>query len=113
MNIDRSRTAEYIYSQHPEFEVKSAGVCNYAYQSVTAELVTWADIVLCMTDRHKAFIEEKFANILTGKKIGSLDIQDEYEYMHPSLIEIITKRVDAWLLENQIVYLKKYEIWTI
>ena len=55
-NIDRSPTAEHIYANQTDLEVKSAGVGCYAQQPVTTELLQWADVVLCMEDEHKNHI---------------------------------------------------------
>ena len=97
MNIDRSRTAEDIYSQRPEFEVKSAGVSLYAQQTVSAELVEWSDIILCMQHSHVAFIKKNFNEFITDKIVDSLDVYDVYDYMDPLLVEILTKKIDDWL----------------
>ena len=87
--MNRSRTCEYIYSQRQGIETKSAGVSDFALQKVTAELVAWSDIVLCMTERQKAFIEEKFVEIVVDKKVGCLDITDSFEYMDPEFIAVL------------------------
>ena len=100
MNIDRSPTAEYIYSQRPEFEVQSAGVSPYAQKPISAELVEWSDIILCMQGSHVAFIKKNFAEFIHDKIIDSLDVYDAYDYMDPPLVEILTKKVDDWLREH-------------
>jgi predicted protein tyrosine phosphatase len=97
MNIDRSPTAEYIYSQRPEFEVKSAGVSPYAQKPISAELVEWSDIILGMQDSHVAFIKKNFNEFITDKIVDSLDVYDAYDFMDPPLVEILTKKIDGWL----------------
>ena len=105
-NVDRSKTAEKIYKDHPGLEVKSAGTAWYANKPVNKELVEWADAILCMENSHKRYIVEEFADVISNKIIDVLDIKtiirDEVcEYMHQSLVERIKEKVDAWLLENQ------------
>jgi len=99
-NRDRSPTAAKIYSNHPELEVKSAGVSWRAYKIVSKELVEWADVILTMEDYQKLHIEHNFPDAIAGKMIDSLDIHDEYGFMDPRLENIIKVRVDAWLEEN-------------
>jgi len=100
-NIDRSPTAERIYSNYPEFEVKSAGISWFARIPVTEELIEWADVILCMQDFHKQFIEEEFPDAIANKTIDYLGVSDIYNYMHPALVEIIKEKTDAWLKEYQ------------
>ena len=104
-NVDRSPTAEYIYKDRAGLEVKSAGTACYAQKPVNKELVQWADAILCMESRHKRYIVEVFANIISNKMIDILNIKtlirgEVCEYRHPALIEIIREKTDAWLHEN-------------
>jgi len=99
-NMDRSPTAAKIYSNHPELEVKSAGISWQAYTIVSKELVEWADVILAMEDDQKLYIEHKFSEVIAGKMIDSLDVQDEYDFMNPQLQNIIKVRVNAWMEEN-------------
>ena len=100
-NVDRSPTAEQIYKNYPGLEVKSAGASWYAKKPINRELILWADAILCMENRQKWYIIEEFADIVSEKLIENLNIEDIYPYMHPSLIEIIKAKTDAWLCKNQ------------
>ena len=100
-NVDRSTTAARIYKNHPRLEVESAGTAWYAQTPVNKELLLWADAILCMEKKHKQYIVEDFSAIVSDKLIDYLDIEDVYPFMHPSLVEIIKEKVDAWLFENQ------------
>jgi predicted protein tyrosine phosphatase len=95
-NQDRSPTAERIYAEKG-FEVKSAGTNHYARVPVSAELLQWAEVILCMGRHHKLNIEEKFPEIIADKTIDCLDIPDIFRYMEPKLVAIITEKTDAWL----------------
>jgi len=99
-NMERSPTAEQLYANHSDLEVKSAGVSRQAYIPVSKELVGWADVILTMEDYQKLHIEHNFRDVIAGKMIDSLDIQDEYGFMDPHLQNIIITRVDAWMKEN-------------
>ena len=100
-NMDRSPTAEHLYKNHPELEVKSAGIASFATVPVSTELIKWADVVLTMEDWHKLYIEREFSDIISNKKIDYLDIQDDYGYMHPQLQNTIRTRMNTWLQKNQ------------
>ena len=96
-NIDRSPTAENIYSDRCDLEVKSAGVADYAQIPVSAELIQWADIILCMEEKHAQKIKKKYPGIAGNKIIDSLDVPDKYEYMNKNLVNMIREKTDAWL----------------
>ena len=96
-NVDRSPTAENIYSGRRDLEVKSAGVSDYARIPVSVELIQWADIILCMEGRHTKKIKKKYPGIIENKIIDSLDVPDEFDYMNKSLVNMIREKTDAWL----------------
>ena len=96
-NIDRSPTAEHIYSDRGDLEVKSAGISDYATTPISLELVNWADIILCMEKKHKTKIKKLFSTITEKKVIDFLDVPDIYEYMNTDLVNIIREKTDAWL----------------
>ena len=96
-NIDRSPTAELLYSGRSDLEVKSAGVSDYAMTPISLELVKWADIILCMERKHKNKIEKLFSAVMENKVIDSLDVPDIYRYMNINLVNIIREKTDAWL----------------
>ena len=96
-NIDRSPTAERIYSDRSDLEVKSAGVSSYAMTPISLELIQWADIILCMENKHKHKIKKKYPAIAENKIIDSLDVPDIYEFMNINLVNMIREKTDAWL----------------
>jgi predicted protein tyrosine phosphatase len=101
-NIDRSPTAERIYSGRCDLEVKSAGVYDYAMTPISLELIKWADIILCMERKHKQKIKKLFPDIVASKIIDSLDVPDIYEYMNISLVNMIREKTDAWLHDYRV-----------
>ena len=96
-NIDRSPTAENIYSGRRDLEVKSAGTSDYARTHVSAELMEWADIILCMEKKHTQKIKKKYPDIAGNKVIDTLDVPDKYDYMNINLVNMIREKTDAWL----------------
>lgn len=93
----RSRTAETIFKNSQDHFVKSAGTENEARIKVTEKLVSWADLIFVMEKKHKIRLADKFGSLLDGKEIITLDIQDDYEYMDPELIEILKTSVSPYL----------------
>jgi len=106
-NIDRSPTAELIYSQRIDLEVKSAGIYNYAMTPISLELINWADIILCMEKKHKQNIEKKYSTHIENKVIDFLDVPDIYDYMNINLVNIIREKTDAWLYKYNLKYISK------
>ena len=96
-NIDRSPTAEHIYSDRCDLDVKSAGTSDYARTPVSSELIQWADIILCMEKKHKNKIIKIFSDIAVNKIIDSLDVPDIYDYMNINLVNMIREKTDTWL----------------
>jgi len=93
----RSRTAETIFKDNQDFNVKSAGTEPSARIKVTSNLIEWADIIFAMEKKHKQRLTEKFPTIAREKNIIVLDIPDEYQYMDNELIEIIKTSVSSYL----------------
>lgn len=89
----RSPTAEAIFSNYEGWEVYSAGVSNDAEVHVSVEDIEWADYIFVMEKAHKKKLSSKFGQFVKNKKIVSLDISDDYEYMDESLIKILTAKV--------------------
>lgn len=97
----RSRTAETVFKDSQDFNVKSAGTEPSARIVVSAKLVDWADLISAMEKRHKQRLIERFPVLTADKQIIVLDIPDEYQYMDSELIEIIKTSVLSYL-ENVI-----------
>lgn len=93
----RSPTAETIYKNHSSFNVKSAGTEPSARIKLTAKNINWADIIFVMEKRHKQRMLEKFPFETEQKQIIILDIQDEYKFMDPELIEELKTKLKEFL----------------
>lgn len=84
----RSLTAEIIFKQDDRFEVKSAGTSKSAQHVISNKDVEWADHILCMENRHKEAIKDKFAG-QSLPPITVMEIDSGYRFMDPELIEIL------------------------
>ncbi len=93
----RSRTAETIYQSEQSHVVKSAGTEPSARIRISASHIRWADTIFVMEKHHRERLLEKFPDELIGKELVVLDIEDNYQYMDPELIEVIRSAVNAYL----------------
>ncbi|MBO9674946.1 MAG: protein tyrosine phosphatase [Sphingobacteriaceae bacterium] len=93
----RSATAETIYKNHPEHQVRSAGTAPSARIKITSKLIIWADLIFVMEKKHKQRIVEHFPQESYEKDIIVLDIPDDYQYMDEELIEEINAKAGEYL----------------
>jgi predicted protein tyrosine phosphatase len=96
----RSPTAEHVFSDREGIEVSSAGLRNDATNPLTPELLQWAEIIFVMEPSHRRKLSDRFQRYLGGKRVICLDIPDEYDYMEPSLIELLEKKVAPFVRKN-------------
>jgi len=97
-NIDRSRTAEDLYSGDARYEVRSAGVESFAAVPLTRELLLWAHRVFVLNeseDRHRTTIRIRFPDV--DRPIVDLDVEDRWRYGHPELINRLRRRLHPHL----------------
>ena len=93
----RSPTAEQIFSDWPGLEVDSAGTNSDAIQSLSAELVVWADTIFVMERVHRNKIQRQYRRFLDGKRIICLDIPDDYELMDSALTKLLNTKMARFL----------------
>jgi predicted protein tyrosine phosphatase len=93
----RSPTAEEVFSAVPGVETDSAGLAPDAECTLSAEQVEWAEIIFVMERAHRAKLKQRFSQLLREKKVICLDIPDNYEFMQPALIALLTRKVSAHL----------------
>ena len=96
-NLSRSPTAEMIYKDYPDVNVKSAGTEPSAGTELSGESITWADIIFVMEAKHQQGIVAQFPAETDGKEIVILDIPDEYKFMDAALIERIKTKVSRYI----------------
>ena len=83
----RSLTAETVFDGVDGHQVRSVGTEEGARVRVTAGHLGWADIVFVMEKRHLNRLQKKFRDELRGKRVVTLHIPDDYEYMDEELID--------------------------
>jgi len=96
----RSRTAETIFKNSSEHKVKSAGTDEGARIKLTAQHLSWADIIFVMENKHRKIIQQEFRENVDSKKIVVLEIPDEYQYMDEELVSVLKLSVKPYL-ENK------------
>lgn len=95
-NKRRSRTASHIFKNDSRFNIRSAGLSNKSDRKISEADLLWADMVLVMEDPMKTRIRDSFRN-LELPNIEVLGIDDEYEYLDPELIELLTDGINKTL----------------
>jgi predicted protein tyrosine phosphatase len=93
-NVDRSPTAEDLYGADERYEVRSAGVADFATVPLTQDLLLWADRVFVMNERedhHRTRIRVKFPH--AERPIFDLDIEDRWPRGDPELKARILRRL--------------------
>ncbi len=93
----RSPTAEAIYKDYTDLNVKSAGTEPSARIKLNAKNILWADLIFVMEKKHRQRMFEKFPNEISEKQIIVLDIPDEYKFMDSELIEEIEAKVKQYI----------------
>ena len=105
----RSPTAAHILSSHPwNFNTRCAGTSSeYAIIPVTEALIVWADVILCMDSFQQLHIntmQNKLAeeyDAFDYKQVINLEIEDDYVYRQPELVEIMTEKFEELFPEDE------------
>ena len=100
MNQWRSPTAEKIYADKPLLIVRSRGTSEKARNTVRADDLKWADIVMVMEEKHKQRLMAQYPGEMRFKELHVLDILDNYKFMDAELIGEITDAVEPILTSN-------------
>ena len=93
----RSPTAEQVFADWPGVETASAGLAPDAETPLTPDLLEWADLVFVMERAHRAKLTSRFAQHISGKRVVSLDIPDDYDFMQPELVDLLRRKVPPHL----------------
>lgn len=94
MNQWRSPTAEKIYSDDPEINVRSRGTHQKARQTIGSDDLKWANVVMVMEQKHLSRIQSRFPGETRFLDSYVLDIPDEFQFMDPELIREIRAAAD-------------------
>ena len=93
----RSPTAEHVFADYPGLEVSSAGTNHNAENPLTAELVSWADVIVVMERQHRTKLQKRFRSALRRQRVICLDIPDNFAFMQPELVELLKLRMERHL----------------
>ncbi|KJY79675.1 low molecular weight protein tyrosine phosphatase family protein [Vibrio nigripulchritudo] len=93
----RSPTGEAVFGNHPDIDVRSAGISKDAQIPLGAEDVEWADIIFVMEQSHKNKLTRKFRRQLSGQRVICLGIPDIYKYMDSELVKIFEREVPKYV----------------
>ena len=85
----RSPTAEAVFKNHAQINVRSAGTSSKAKRTVTHLDIQWADQILVMETKHRNRLKADFPRLLEFKPIHVLGIPDDYQFMDPELVETL------------------------
>lgn len=91
-NRMRSPTAERLFAKRPDLEVRSAGTSSDALTRVNARMLEWADLVFIMDDQQRRSLGRRFDGHPTLEHLICLDIPDDFTFMQPELVELLTAR---------------------
>ena len=93
----RSPTAEHIWKNKSGFNVRSAGTSKNAKRTISPADIRWADFIFVMERKHKNRLKAAYARMLEHKPLYVLDIPDEYQFMDPTLIGELEKKISTLL----------------
>jgi predicted protein tyrosine phosphatase len=93
----RSPTAETVFANTPNWEVRSAGLNHNANVPLDREDVEWANYIFVMESAHKKKLQTKFRQSLKNQKVICLNIPDNYEYMDEELVCIFRQRIPQFI----------------
>ena len=97
-NMMRSPTAERMFSNRADLEVRSAGTASDALAHVNRQMLDWADLVFIMEEQQRRSLHRRFAGHPALERLICLDIPDEYTFLQPELIALLESRVTPHLL---------------
>ena len=98
-NTNRSPTFERYFKKNysDRFEVKSSGVYYGFPETLTEDILIWADKVYVMDLSQEVFIKKMFPEYI--KKIEVIGISDQYNPDEEDLIELI----EYWIKKKKII----------
>jgi len=68
--------------------MRAVGTSPKAERKISFADLSWANLVLCMEQKHKRMIEQQFGrNNLPELQV--LGIEDKYEFMDPELVQML------------------------
>ena len=100
MNKWRSPTAERIYSRKHLINTRSGGTSSKARHHVSLDDIKWSDIVIVMESKHKQRLIADYPEAMRYREVHVLDIEDNYQFMDPELIDELKSSIEPILDEQ-------------
>lgn len=98
-NVQRSVTAENLFSDCSGFETRSAGTdAAEGRTKLSQQLIDWADIIFAMSeaeDKHISFISKNFQ--VGERPVYDLGISDKYYTDDPVLQRLLIEKISKHL----------------
>lgn len=92
----RSPTAAVVLNQEYDYNTKAAGVSlEYAIVPVTGRLLMWSEEIVVMENWQAHEIIGMLEIMHIDRPVVCLNIDDDYSYMQPELVELIKERYEA------------------
>src|SRR3954466_9513092 len=96
-NKIRSLTAEKLFEGFPAYQVRSVGTQPDARIVITEGHIGWADLIFVMEKSHLNRMRRKYPEALEGKRIITLYIPDDYEFMQPELLDELRAKLALYV----------------
>ena len=64
---------------------------------MSARDLEWADVICVMERKHAQRLRADYERLLGGKPLHGLEVPDEYRYMDPELVALLTQVVSERL----------------
>ncbi len=96
-NRRRSLTAEKLFEGFPRYQVRSAGTQPESRIVVTEGHIGWADVIFVMEKSHLNRMRVKFSEALQHKRVVTLYIEDDYDFMQPELLDELRCKLEPYV----------------
>jgi predicted protein tyrosine phosphatase len=97
----RSPTIASFLNKEYGYNTRAVGVgVEYALIPISDALVYWADLIVCAEKSHERYIRDNLPND-SLPPIISLDIEDDYGYNQPELVDQIRNKLNNLIKENK------------
>jgi len=96
-NKVRSLTAEHLYRDRPDLDVKSCGTATFAKNRLSKELLKWAEVVFTFDDTQTEAITKNFPTEAQGRPVVCLGLPDIFTYKSDALVVKVIAKLDPHL----------------
>jgi predicted protein tyrosine phosphatase len=97
MNRLRSPTAEFVFRK-AGFTADSCGIDPLAVCPISQHKLLWSDVIICMEQEHLNVVSDlcyDYRIDTNVRKLISLDIPDNYDFMDKRLIKMLEQFLDG------------------